>query len=95
MNAARSTDKMRITSPKPILPAYITPTPGKKKLRTRAKNGLFSPVTGLPQDVVSMFCVDASNSVIVLFNESRRINAVWNWRCGGFCELSVEILWCS
>lgn len=66
MNAARSKDKIRITNPKPILPAYITPTPGRNKLRTKAKNGLFSLVTGIPHDVVRMFGVDTSNSVIHL-----------------------------
>ena len=84
MNAAKSTDKIRITTPKPILPAYITPTPGKKIPRMRARNGLYSPVTGISHDVVRMFGVDASNSVIHLsYQQSQNLYNVelemwWN-----------------
>ena len=42
----------------------MMPTPGRKKLKIRAMNGLFSPVTGLPQEVVEML------SAIIQINKS-------------------------
>ena len=49
----------------------MMPTPGKKKLQIRALNGLFSPVTGLPQEVVKML-----SAIIQINTYSSQINSL-------------------